>query len=334
MGTARRLGVVSGMAPTGAASQGAPGTMVDLPGGWFTMGSDRHYPEEKPARRVRVEAFAIDACPVTNAQFQAFVADTGYVTLAEKSPEVAAYEGVRPENVFAGSFVFQRPAPGIRAAQWNDWWQFIAGANWRHPEGAASSIEDRPDHPVVHVVHEDARTYAEWAGKALPTESEWEYAARGGLHGAEFAWGGVLEPGGRPMANVWQGEFPHTNLLLDGFETTSPVARFPPNGFGLYDMIGNVWEWTEDWYCVMTRGAPRRERRPGGCCAPDPEEDEGRERSASAHGIPRKVLKGGSFLCAPNYCRRYRPAARQAQEIDSSAANIGFRCVVRRVTAG
>jgi len=302
--------------------------MVWIPGGTFRMGSDHHYPEEAPAHRVTVDGFWIDRGPVTNAAFARFVESTGYVTFAEKPPDPALYPGARPDLLFAGSLVFTQPAAPVDLRDPGLWWRFARGADWRHPEGEGSGIEGRMEHPVVHLTHADAAAYASWAGKALPTEAQWEHAARGGVDEAEFAWGEALEPLGRPMANIWQGEFPWQNLSRDGWTRTSPVGAFPPNGYGLLDMIGNVWEWTDDWY---------RPRRPDegrkACCIPKnprggtPEES--LDPGDPAIRIPRKVLKGGSHLCSPNYCRRYRPAARYPEPIDTSASHLGFRCVSR-----
>jgi formylglycine-generating enzyme required for sulfatase activity len=306
----------------------AHGAMVVIPGGTFRMGSDRHYPEEAPVHRVAVDGFRIDRTPVTNRQFRAFVEATGYVTFAEIPPDPKDYPGALPQMLKAASLVFEPPDHPVDLRNWGEWWTFKFGADWRHPEGPGSSIRGLDDHPVVHVAYRDAEAYAAWAGKALPTEAEWEFAARGGLDGAEFAWGDELAPGGRWMANTWQGAFPHQNLAVDGYARTSPVEAFPPNGYGLHDMIGNVWEWTADWY------APRhRADAPKACCIPQnprggPEEasyDPAQPRIR----IPRKVIKGGSHLCAPNYCRRYRPAARHAHPIDTSTSHIGFRCVTR-----
>jgi formylglycine-generating enzyme required for sulfatase activity len=293
----------------------------------FLMGSERFYPEEAPVRSARVGDFWIDERPVTNRDFAAFVAATGYVTFAEIAPDPRDYPGMPPEMARAGSAVFT-PTDGPVDLQRPDlWWRFEFGACWRHPLGPGSTIGDRMDHPVVQVAYADAAAYAAWAGKSLPTEAEWEFAARGGLEGAEFAWGDELMPEGRPLANTWQGRFPSENTLEDGYERTSPVGAFPPNGYGLYDMIGNVWEWTSDWYTTDTAAA-----RP--CCGPPPArlgtEDESYDPGAPQVRIARKVLKGGSHLCAPTYCQRYRPAARHAQAIDSPTSHIGFRCVVRR----
>lgn len=294
--------------------------MVRLAGGTFEMGSDRFYPEEAPVRKVRVDGFWIDETPVTNRQFGAFVRATGYVTDAEKAPDPRDYPGMPPHMAKAGSLVFQPPKAPVPLDQPLGWWTFMFGANWRRPYGKGSSTLNLQDHPVVHVSYRDAEAYAAWAGKALPTEAEWEFAARGGLEGADYAWGDALDPDGRIMCNYWQGEFPLQNLRLDGFERTSPVRRFPANGHGLYDMIANVWEWTSDWY-----GAPA-----GGCCIPDNPRGASMEDSLDPQaGIPRKVLKGGSHLCADNYCRRYRPAARIPQTVESATSHIGFRCVTR-----
>ncbi len=299
-----------------------------IPGGTFRMGSDRHYPEEAPVREVTVADFWIDRTPVTNRQFRQFVNQTGYVTLAELRPEAKDYPGALPEMLKAGSLIFTAPRGPVDLRDYSQWWRFKFGANWRRPYGPRSSISGLDDHPVVHIAYQDAEAYATWAGKALPSEAEWEFAARGGLDGAEFAWGDELTPGGKHLANTWQGEFPRQNLAADGYERTSPVSAFPANGYGLYDMIGNVWEWTTDWY------APRHDAKAQSpCCTADNGRPATEEKSYDPLlpniRIPRKVLKGGSHLCAPNYCRRYRPAARHAQPVDSSTSHIGFRCVIR-----
>jgi formylglycine-generating enzyme len=304
------------------------GDMVWIPGGTFRMGSDVHYPEEAPAHRVTVDGFWVDRTPVTNRQFKEFVRATGHVTTAEIPPDPKDYPGALPYMLKPGSLVFMPPGRPVDLRDWSQWWRFEFGANWRRPNGRGRSNEGLDDHPVVHVAYKDADAYAGWAGKELPTEAEWEYAARGGLAGAEFAWGGELTPGGRHMANTWQGAFPNENLAVDGYTRTSPVGAFPPNGYGLSDMIGNVWEWTIDWF------SPRHPAEaPKACCIP--ENPRGGRRADSydecspSVRIPRKVVKGGSFLCAPNYCRRYRPAARHAQPIDTGMSHVGFRCVVR-----
>jgi sulfatase modifying factor 1 len=303
--------------------------MVWIAGDTFLMGSDRHYPEEAPAHRVRVDGLWMDRTPVTNRQFRAFVEATGYVTFAEIAPDPKDYPGARPDMLKAGSLVFAPPRhPVADLRDWSQWWTFKFGADWRHPYGPGSSIGGLDEHPVVHIAFQDAEAYAQWAGKALPTEAEWEHAARGGLHGAEYAWGEELTPAGKHMANTWQGEFPHQGLAQDGYRRTSPVTAFPANGYGLHDMIGNVWEWTSDWYAPKHAADAAKP-----CCIPSNPRGGAQEASydpCQPHiHVPRKVLKGGSHLCAPNYCRRYRPAARHAQPVDTSTCHIGFRCVVR-----
>jgi sulfatase modifying factor 1 len=306
--------------------------MVWIEGGEFRMGSDAHYPEEAPAHRVRVNGFFIDPCPVTNRQFAAFVAATGYRTVAERHPNPADYPGALPHTLVPGSLVFHKTHGPVDLRDISNWWCWTPGAYWRHPEGKGSSVAGRLDHPVVQVAFEDAEAYARSAGKVLPTEAEWEFAARGGLEGAEFVWGDEFAPEGRQMANTWQGEFPWQNLCVNGFERTSPVGVFPANGYGLFDMAGNVWEWTTDWFSA--RYMPNAESP---CCVPNNPRGGPVEASFDSaqpqFSIPRKVVKGGSFLCAPNYCRRYRPAARHAQMVDSGMSHIGFRCVVRQTTA-
>jgi sulfatase modifying factor 1 len=312
-----------------AARQTAPdSTVVWVPGGTFRMGSDRHYPEEAPAHHVTVDGFWIDRTPVTNREFLRFVNATGYVTFAEIPPDPADYPGALPHMLRAGSLVFTPPKQPVDLRDWSQWWAFKFGANWRRPYGPRSSIAGLHDHPVVHVAYRDAEAYATWAGKELPTEAEWEFAARGGLDGAEYAWGDEFTPGDRQMANTWQGEFPRENNALAGYQRTSPVGAFPPNGYGLHDMIGNVWEWTTDWYSSRHEGDAVK-----ACCIPSnprggPEDASYDPRQPKIH-IPRKVLKGGSHLCAPNYCRRYRPAARHAEPVDTSTSHVGFRCVIR-----
>jgi len=292
------------------------------------MGDDNAYLEEAPAHVVTVSGFWMDECAVTNAEFAAFVTATGYRTVAERPLDPAAYPEADPQLLTPGSAVFFMPSPQVRMDDVRSRWTYVPGANWRHPEGPGTTIEGREREPVVHVVFEDAAAYAAWAGKALPTEAEWEFAARGGLEAAIFCWGNEFTPDGRYMANTWQGPFPLHDEGLDGFTGRAPVGSFPPNGYGLYDMVGNVWEWTGDWY--SNRHPSHAE---GPCCVPrDPT---GTSQALSydptppATRIPRKVIKGGSYLCAPNYCRRYRPAARHPQMIDTSTCHIGFRCVIR-----
>ena len=302
--------------------------MAFIPGGTFLMGSDRHYPEEAPAHRVTVHDFWIDRDPVTNAEFERFVRESGYLTLAERPLDPARYPGVARHLLLPASLVFAPPRDPVETTDWRLWWRLVPGASWRRPYGPGSSCAGLEAHPVVHISFQDAVAYARWAGKDLPTEAEWELAARGGLEGAEYAWGDTLIPDGHHMANTWQGRFPHENTALDGFERTSPVRSFPPNGFGLYDMIGNAWEWTSDFYAPRHR-APAVKT----CCVPlNPRNGspaDSFDPDFPACAVPRRVIKGGSHLCAPAYCRRYRPAARQAQAIDSPTSHIGFRCVAR-----
>jgi sulfatase modifying factor 1 len=299
--------------------------MAWVPGGTFAMGSADFYPEEAPVHRVTVDGFWMDRHPVTIAEFRRFVAETGYTTVAERPLDPADYPEADPDLLVPGSLVFRSSDRPVDLRNWANWWEYRAGASWSHPDGPESGVSGRQRHPVVHVAPEDAEAYAAWAGKSLPSEAEWECAARGGLDGAVFAWGDEFAPGGRMMANTWQGEFPWQNLLTDGYAGTSPVASFDPNPFGLYDMTGNVWEWTADFFGPHNSDSP--------CCAPRNPRVTSAELSLvagepGAH-IPRRVIKGGSHLCAPNYCLRYRPAARQAEAVDTSTTHIGFRCVVR-----
>jgi formylglycine-generating enzyme len=294
----------------------APKDMVEIPGGTFRMGSDHFYPEEQPIREVSVGSFRIDRRPVTVAEYRRFVKATGHVTWAEQAPVAEDYPDADPEALVPGSLVFQKTVGPVDLRDYRNWWAWTPGADWRHPEGPGSSVGGREYHPVTHVAYEDAQAYAAWVGKSLPTEAEWEYAARGGLDQATYAWGDEFAPKGRMMANTWQGEFPWQNLCTDGYEGTSPVGRFPPNGFGLDDVAGNVWEWTaDDWADGAANGRP--------CCAPQG------PHASDAERFARKVIKGGSHLCAPNYCLRYRPAARQSETVDTSTGHIGFRCVRR-----
>jgi len=286
--------------------------MAWIEGGEFSMGDERFYPEERPVRRVSVEGFWMDEHPVTAADFRRFVRETGYVTVAERPLDAAAYPDALPELLVPGSLVFRRTDRPVDLRDFTQWWEYVPGASWRRPQGPGSTINGRDRHPVVHVAFEDAQAYASWVGKELPAEAEWEFAARGGLELAVFAWGDEHFPDGRPAANTWQGEFPWQNLKLDGYEGTSPVRSFPANGYGLFDVCGNVWEWTTDFFSAENE----KPLRP--CCVPQDPRD-----------IPRRVIKGGSHLCAPNYCLRYRPSARQAETIDTSTGHIGFRCILR-----
>jgi formylglycine-generating enzyme required for sulfatase activity len=304
----------------------APARAIHLAGGSFRMGSDDHYPEEAPAHPVTVDAFAIDMFAVTNADFDAFVAATGYVTAAERPLDPAQFPGAPPENLAPGSMVFTPTRGPVDLRHLSQWWTWQPGASWRHPEGPRSGIHDRGEHPVVHVAYDDAAAYAAWAGAALPTEAQWEFAARGGLDGAAFTWGDDPRPDGQVMANTWDGpDFPWRGTGESGWLRTAPVGSFPPNGFGLYDMAGNVWEWTADWWT---------DRHPDGasssCCAPaNPRGgtiDGSYDRLQPQFAVPRKVIKGGSHLCVDSYCLRYRPSARRPQMIDTGMSHIGFRC--------
>ena len=299
--------------------------MEPVPAGTFWMGSNDHYREEAPAHEATVGEFWMDRYPVTNALYERFVAQTGYVTIAERALDAADYPGALHHLLVPGSVVFAPPPVGSDLRNHLVWWRYVPGASWRHPYGPESSVEGKEDHPVVHVAFDDAAAFAQWAGKELPTEAEWERAARGGLDRKPYAWGNDWAPKGREMANVWKGEFPHVNLRPNGELGTTAVGSFPANRYGLHDMIGNVWEWTSDWW-TEHRGVK------GSCCASRPDSD---ARTASldpsqpAVRIPRKVLKGGSYLCAHNYCRRYRPAARIPQQVDTGTCHQGFRCIVR-----
>ena len=299
-----------------------------IPGGSFLMGSEVHYSEEAPVRRVAVDSFWIDEAPVTNREFAGFVAKTGYVTIAERAPDPAAYPGILPEMIRAGSLLFVPPDRPVPLTNSYLWWTFSFGASWCNPRGPQSTTAGLDDHPVVHIAYADAEAYAQWAKKSLPTEAEWEYAARGGLEGKAYAWGDELEPGGRILANYWHGTFPWERLHSSGSAGTSAVRTYAPNGYGLYDMIGNVWEWTSDWYSLPPTKAPGAP-----CCIPkNPRggaESNSYDPCMPQMRIGRKVLKGGSHLCALNYCQRYRPAARFAQPIDTSTSHVGFRCVRR-----
>jgi formylglycine-generating enzyme len=310
----------------------AHGVAVWIPGGTLRMGSESFYPEERPIHEVHVDGFWLDRCTVTNEQFARFVTATGYVTLAERAPDPAEFPGAPPENLVPGSMVFQKTAGPVDLTNSANWWAWVPGASWRKPLGPQSSLDGLDSHPVVHVAYEDAEAYAQWAGQRLPTEAEWEHAARGGLDGMTFTWGDEHFPDGNAMANTWQGEFPWENLLQDGYEGTSPGGSFAPNGYGLYDMAGNVWEWTSDWF------APRHpDEVTKACCGPPDRPGVGApELSYDAQQpqfrIPRRVVKGGSHLCAPNYCFRYRPAARQPQMVDTGMNHLGFRCIARNDT--
>jgi len=314
--------------------------MAWVPGGSFLMGSEDFYPEERPVRRVEVDGFWMDIHPVTVADFRRFVTATGYVTVAERPPDPLRYPGADPALLHPGSLVFHPPSGPVDLRYPTQWWRYLPGANWRHPRGPGSTIDGLDRHPVTHVAAEDADAYAAWAGKELPTEAEWEFAARGGLESAVFTWGNDASPHGKVMANTWQGQFPWQNLKPRRRQGTSPVMCFPVNGFGLYDMAGNVWEWTIDYFAARPAGLAHSAHSAHGahgahsaCCAPQnpgvvSAEDSLVPGQPGAH-IPRRVIKGGSHLCAPNYCLRYRPAARQGEAVDTSTVHLGFRCILR-----
>ena len=289
--------------------------LVELAGGTFRMGSDTHYPEERPAHERTVAPFAIERHPVTNAAFAEFVDATGYVTVAEEQIDPDQFPGADPEMLVPGALVFTMTAGPVNLADWRQWWRWVPGADWRHPQGPESSIDGRADHPVVQVAYRDAAAYADWAGRRLPTETEWEFASRGGADGLDYAWGAELHPDGKVLANTWLGGFPYETTGVGG---TSPVGAYPPNTYGLVDMIGNVWERTSDAYeprhVVPGQGAPVSADGRRDLLAP------------TTDPTVMRVTKGGSFICAPEYCQRYRPAARSSQSDDSATSHLGFRC--------
>ena len=289
------------------------------------MGSNAHYPEEAPQREASVDGFWMDRHQVTNREFGAFVRSTGYVTVAERPLDPADYPGAPPENLVPGSLVFTMTPGPVDLRHLSQWWTWTPGACWRRPEGPGSSVAGRGDEPVVHVAYEDAEAYARWAGKSLPSEAQWERAARGGLDGAVYVWGDASEGPGERLANYWHGDFPWRHE--EGYGARAPVGSYPANGYGLHDMAGNVWEWTRDWY------ADRPGEVEAACC--DPASEEARREASldpaqPRFRIPRRVVKGGSYLCADEYCLRYRPAARRPQMVDTGTSHVGFRCI--RVT--
>ncbi len=297
--------------------------LVTIPAGSFVMGSNDHYPEEAPTVEVSVDEFEIEKHPVTNEQFAQFVKETGYRTVAERPIDPADFPDAPAENLHPGSLVFTPTTGPVDLRHMSLWWTWTPGAFWRRPEGPGSSIKRRPDHPVVQVAYEDAAAYAEWCDRRLPTEAEWERAARGSLVGEPYAWGAQAQPDGKRLAKWFQGDFPYRNAPDDGFERTSPVGTYPPSEFGLLDITGNVWEWTDDWYADSPVA-------PQGCCGLDRNDEIAAAASINQRtpqfATPRKVLKGGSFLCADEYCQRYRPAARRGQMIDTGMSHVGFRC--------
>ena len=290
-----------------------------LPGGSFTMGSDDFYPDERPAHEASVDPFWIDTHQVTNADFAEFVADTGYLTVAERALDPVDFPDLDRDDLVPGSMVFTPTLGPVDLRDWRQWWRWQPGAQWRHPEGPDSSIDGRMTHPVVQVAYEDAAAYAAWSGKRLPTEAEFEYAARGGTDTA-FAWGDEAHPGGVAQANSWLGRFPYDDQGPYG-GSTAPVGSYPANGFGLFDAIGNVWEWTTDYYLP-------RHQLPGAAAVEREHRSELLAAASAEAGsrMPRRVLKGGSYLCSPDYCLRFRPSARSPQADDSAATHIGFRC--------
>jgi sulfatase modifying factor 1 len=298
-----------------------------IPGGEFSMGSEEFYPEERPVHRVWVDGFWMDEHPVTVAQFRDFVEATGHVTGAEVAPDAADYPDADPDLLVPGSLVFHQTDGPVDLRDYRAWWRWVPGADWRHPQGPDSTVDALDDHPVTHIAFADAEAYAAWAGKDLASEAEWEFAARGGADGRRYIWGDEFAPDGVQMANTWQGEFPWQNLALDGYERTSPVGSYAPNGYGLVDMAGNVWEWTADFFTSRHPGEVQH-----ACCMPrNPRVTAPVAQGLALAGetIPRRVTKGGSHLCAPSYCLRYRPAARQGEAVDTSTSHIGFRCIVR-----
>ncbi|MDJ0436711.1 formylglycine-generating enzyme family protein [Rhodococcus qingshengii] len=306
-----------------------PKNMSLIPGGTYWMGSEDFYPEERPVHQVTVDGFWMDTTAVTVAEFRRFVKATGHVTTAEIAPDPADYPDADPALLVPGSLVFTSPPGPVSLDDYTQWWSFTPGADWRHPEGADSNIGGRERHPVTHVSYFDAQAYAAWAGKELPTEAEWEFAARGGLDRQAYVWGDHDSPGGRPGGNVWQGQFPWENLLEDGYERTAPVGKFRPNGYGLFDMAGNVWEWTADHYTSDHAHSSKNVAPASSCCIPRNPRAEFATEALVGEPYARRVIKGGSHLCAPNYCLRYRPAARQGESEESSTCHVGFRCIIR-----
>jgi sulfatase modifying factor 1 len=296
--------------------------MVWIPEGRFEMGcKDCQLSNALPLHKVELSGFWMDQTPVTNRDFKNFVVKTGQRTVAERPLQPKDYPGVPPEKLLSGSAVFTPPDRVDSLDDALQWWRYVAGASWQHPEGPSTQIDDRWDHPVVHIAFSDAAAYCEWAGKRLPTEAEYEYAARGGLHGKRYAWGDELKPGGRWPANIWQGKFPSGNSLEDGFARTSPVRSFPPNGYGLYDISGNVWHWTSDWYRPDTYARDAAQGVAQNPKGPDSSWDPNETQT------PKRVQRGGSFLCSDHYCTRYLVGSRGKGAVDSAGSNVGFRCV-------
>jgi formylglycine-generating enzyme required for sulfatase activity len=311
--------VINNMPAPGPAPEG----MVWVPGGRFWMGCEScGMPDALPVHLVEVDGFWMDRAPVTNAEFERFVDATGYVTVAERALDPRDFPGVPRDKLVSGSAVFNATTEPVPLDNPLRWWRYVAGARWKQPEGPGSAIASRRDHPVVHVAYEDVQAFAAWAAKRLPSEAEFEFAARGGLDRAPYAWGHELSPGGKPVANTWQGRFPARDAGEDGYSGTSPVTAFPPNGYGLYDMGGNVWQWTSDWYRPDVYGS----RAGAGTITRNPH---GPDRSfdPAEPGAAKRVLRGGSYLCTDQYCARYLVGSRGKGEISSGASNLGFRLV-------
>ena len=323
-----------GKAPAPGAAQPpgpAPEGMVWIPGGEFAMGSDDPtsslcggkdaMPDARPIHPVHVDGFWMDRTEVTNAQFEKFVQATGYVTVAEQTPRAEDFPDAPAVNLVAGAVVFTPPATAVPLNDHLQWWAYVRGANWRHPTGPASNLAGRENHPVVQIAYPDAVAYAQWAGKRLPTEAEWEFAARGGMAGQFYAWGADLKPGGKWMANIFEGKFPYKDTAEDGYAGIAPVAQYPPNGYGLHDVAGNVWEWVSDWYrpdYFTTLAAAGLARNPQGPAESfDPSEP----------GVKKRVHRGGSYLCTEEYCTRYMVGTRGQGEPDTGTNHLGFRCV-------
>ena len=315
-----------------AAPTSVPAGMAWIPGGEFSMGmadprgmahgGDEAMSDARPIHRVHVDGFWMDRTDVTNAEFARFVKATGYVTVAERKPLAKDFPGVAAEQLVAGSIVFTPPDHSVALSDYSQWWRYAPGADWRHPLGPQSSIRERGSYPVVQIAYEDAAAYARWAGKRLPTEAEWEFAARGGLTGKPYVWGDEMRPNGRWMANTFQGRFPDDGRDSDGFAGLAPVARYPANGYGLYDMTGNVWQWTGDWYRPDAYAALQAKSEvawnpKGPDSSFDPDEP----------GTPKRVQRGGSFLCTEQYCSRYLVGSRGKGDVSSATNHIGFRCV-------